>query len=942
MPENIIKKDSLSQWKQDIVLYSIETNRKRSIADAKDGLKRVQRRTLDSMYNHLPCSTKLVKTAEVVGNVIGRSHPHGNCLRGNTKVYISSSDHIATIETLYRDNLALFSGIGVNEETLEPELIHVHDLRIGQYTDKIYHIETEHGELECTDNHPIMVSGGYKEAKDIEVGDLLYSYNKKSNEVSSLKVINVYIEEVDQEPMYDFTVDTTHNMLIPLKDDEFICVHNSSVEDAIKPMSNWFEIKMPLIYSESNMGSMQGDGAAAARYTEIMLSEFAKECVIADMKDSKDIVDWSLTYNNRSKEPDYFPAAVPLLLINGTFGLGTGMMAEVPKHNLVEVIDATLNLIKNPKAPVVLIPDHCMACEIIDTNWKSICNKGKGNYVVRGVIDIEYKKDEPRLVIKSVPDRVFFDKGDAQNGGVKYAILNMVKEGKLPNIIDIEEHSHGNDMRIVIRLKKGSDPNYTRDLLYKTTQLQNTYTVNFEVLDGYKPMRMSYKSYLEFFIEQRKITKFRLYCAQLQKFSTRFHERDAYVKVLESGEIDNIIKMIKNQTNPDDTYLIEYLVKKVKITDLQAKFIINSNIKALSKAYLKKYKEDLKVCTEMITFYENKITHDELIVQDIVEELEHIKKKYGEPRKCKVISKNDVTNIPKGDFKIVITENNYIKKLSPNDYVGAYRGDNPKFIINVENTENLLLFSTQGKVFKLPVHKIPMSEKNSVGFDIRILLKGLTSDIISVIYEPHLKMASKKFGKDYLVVVTLNNCIKKLELDDFLTVPPSGIIYTKLNSGDYVKEVAVIPDMFDIILYSDRRALRVPMKEIPAYRRSTLGVSAMNLKDGETIDGLSVILPEATDVVVITESGKINKFNIAGLPVSARYKAGNSVIRLSKTDKIHSIYGVNDNDIINIVTKNTNVDIPVKDITGGSSVSAGIKALPMKNDCLVKTVIKHS
>lgn len=790
MAEIIHDKNAINQFKEDTAIYSIEVNRKRMVPDVRDGLLRVQRRILDSMFNELQCATRYIKTATVVGDVIGRSHPHGD----------------------------------------------------------------------------------------------------------------------------------------------------SSVESAIKLMANWFDTKMPLIAGKGNWGSMQGADAAASRYTEVMLSDFAKDCVIAELAQSKDIVDWSITFNNRSKEPEYLPVAVPLLLINGAFGIGIGMKTEIPKHNLVEVIDATLKLIKNPNAQVVLIPDQCMACEIIDTNWKSICNKGSGSYIVRAKIDIEYVKDYPCLVIKSLPDRVFFDKGNPQNGGVKYKILDMVKEGKLPQVMDIEEHSHDNDMRIVIKLRKGSDPNYVKELLYKSTQLQYTFGVNFEVLDGYKPVPMSYKAYLQFFIEQRKMTKFRLYCSLLQKYRTRYHEREAYVKVLESGAIEDIIKAIRNRSDSDDD-IVEFLVKKSKITDLQAKFILNSNIKSLSKSYLKKYKEDMKKFDELATLYENKITNEDLLMKDIVDELEYFKKKYGQPRQCTVISKDSVTNIPSGTFKIVITENNYIKKLAPDDYVGSYRGDNPKHVMIVENTEDIILFSRQGKVFRIPVHKIPMSEKNAIGQDIRILLKGLTSDIVAVIYVPGLKKAANDIMKNYIVVVTNNNCIKKLDAEEFLTVPPSGIIYTKLNNGDYVKDVALIPDNLDVVLYSDRRALRVPMTSIPNYRRSTLGVSAMNLKAGETIDGMSILYPQSTDIVVVTLSGRVNKFSISGMPRSDRYKAGNSVIRLGKTDHIVAIYGVNDNNILNIFSKNQKIEIPVKDIERASSVSSGIKTISAKTDFVVKALI---
>lgn len=792
MAEIIHEKEVLKQFQEDTVIYSIEVNRKRIVPDVRDGLKRVQRRILDSMYNQLPCETSPVKTAEVVGNVIGRSHPHGD----------------------------------------------------------------------------------------------------------------------------------------------------SSVADAIKTLSNWFDCKIPLIKSDTNMGSMQGDPAAHMRYTEVMLSDFSKECILADLKESKDIVDWTITYNNRSKEPEYLPVKVPLLLINGCTGIGIGMKTGIPKHNIGEVIDAVLNLIKNPKAQVVLIPDQCMECDIVDTNWKSISNKGKGTFIVRARIDIETIKDYPYLIIKSTPDGVYFDKGNSSKGGVKYKILDMVKEGKLPQILDIEEHSHDDQMRIGIKLRKGSDPNYVRDILYKSTQLQDTFQVNFEVLDGYTPIPLSYKAYLQLFIEQRKMTKFRLYCSLLQKYKTKYHEKEMFVKVMESGYMDEIISMIEKQTTTDDSKLIEFIVKKVKITDLQAKFIINSNLKRLSKAYLKSYKEDLKAYKEKVDLYEAKITNEDLLIQDIVDELKLYKEKYNQPRKCRIISKDSITHIPEGTFNIVVTENNYIKKLPVTEPITTYKGDNPKHVLeNLQNTESIILFSKQGKVYKMPIHKIPISEKNSTGQDIRILLKGLTSDIIAVLYEPHLKMAANDVVKTYIVVVTNNNCIKKLDIGDFLTVPPSGIIYTKLNNGDYVKEVAAIPDNLDIVLYSDRRALRCPMEKIPNYRRSTLGVSAMALKSGEVIDGMSIIYPNTTDIVVITQSGRVNKFNISGMPVSDRYKAGNSVIRLGKTDKIISIFSVNDSNVITIYTKLGKVDLPVKDIAPASSVSSGVKVLSGKTDFVIKAHI---
>ena len=791
MAERIEDVNLLENWKENMIIYSIETNRLRVVPDVKDGLKFVQRRILYSAST-LGALDGFLKTAEVVGDVIGKYHPHGD----------------------------------------------------------------------------------------------------------------------------------------------------SSVADAITPMCNWYSNKIPYLYSESNMGSMQGDGAAHQRYTEIALSSFADDAIFKDFKGCKDIIDWVPTFNNKRKEPEYLPMAGPMLLVNGVSGIGTGMVTGIPSHNLGEVIDATIKVIEDPTAPVVLVPDHCMPVEIIDTNWKAICNKGIGSYTARSIIDVEHwtKPEHDVLVIKSVPDSVYFDKGNSNNGGVIYSIMKLVSDGKLPQITKYDEDSHGNNMRILLHLKPGSDPNYVKGVLYKETQLQKSYPVRFEVLDGIHPLHLSYKAYIEYFIEHRKTTKFRQYCIRLQQVRTDLHQLDAYVKTIESGQVDNIIKMIRKKTATDDNELIEYLVRTCNLTDLQAKFIINTSIKQLSKSYLMKYKEKIKKYTELDKEYYAKITNEQLILKDIVDELLYLKQKYGTPRKSRIVKKEDINAIPAGDFKIVITENNYIKKVSPADYVGAFHGDNPKFIINVENRENILLFSMQGKVFKLPVHKIPITERNSLGTDIRMILKGLTSDIAAVMYEPTLVKVSKMINKYCIVTVTAGNCIKKLSIEDFLSVPPSGIFFTKLNPGDFVREVHVIPDHIDIVIYSNRRALRVNMEQIPNYRRSTLGVAAMKIHEGEVIDGISAIYLDSTDIVVITEQGKANRFNVAGLPVSDRNKAGSSVIKLAKGDRIHSIFSLNSNNVIKVITKNGKIELPVSDIPMGSSISTGTKFTQGK-DIVIKCSI---
>jgi DNA gyrase subunit A len=711
---------------------------------------------------------------------------------------------------------------------------------------------------------------------------------------------------------------------------------DTSIYDTIVNLANWYSIKEPLVTSHGNFGNMQGDGPAAMRYTGAKLSKFAEDCLLSELLQTRDVVDWAETFDNKNVEPEYFPAALPVLLINGSYGIGVGLRSEIPKHNLAEVIDATINLMHNPDAKVVLVPDQCMKCHIVDTNWKAISNSGNGKYRCRADIVIEMDNDIPKLIIRSIPDMVTLI-SDKIDQGVVSGITKMIKEGKLPQIARMYDDSHGNDLGYVIELRKGCDPNYVRDYLYKHTQLEKSFTVNFEVMDGIEPLRLSYKAYLQYFIEFRRMTKFRVYTSLYQQRMTDWTEKQLYLRVMKSNEIDDIILKIRHLKKIDNAEFMEYLIKTLHVTDLEAKFIMHMDVMKLADAYADLYTEQCNKLKADAEIYLKKITNDDLIDKEIIEELQAFKVKYGKPRQCDIIKDRGESDIPKGEFKVVITENNYIKKLSPNDPINSYKGDNPKYAISAENTEYILLFDRNGKVFKYPVWKIPICDKNSIGIDIRILIKNLTSDIISMVYEPVITELSKKLKKHFLVVVTENNCIKKMDLEDFLTVTPSGITYTRLNENDFVKDIAMVPDILDVIIYSNHKALRVSMTEIPHYKRSALGVAAMNTK--ETIDGLSVIYPDATHVVVVTQSGRINKFDLAGFARSGRNKAGSSVIKLGKTDSIVSIYGVNDNNTLRIFTRAGSTDINIADIKVGSSVSAGEKMIALKGDNIIKTKI---
>lgn len=708
---------------------------------------------------------------------------------------------------------------------------------------------------------------------------------------------------------------------------------DSGIYGTIKPMTNWFESKVPLVDNQGSFGNLEGDPASAARYTECRLSKFALECVIGELANTGKAVDWLDNYSNTCLEPEYLPVKVPLLLVEGSLGIGVGLRADIPAHNLGEVIDATIYLMHNPDGNVALVPDHCMACEIYDTDWEKIAKTGFGHYKIRGKIDIENYKGKTALVIKSLPDMTFLDT-------IREKIEDLVEKKKIIQIDNMYDECTPDIMRFVIVLKNGADPNYVREVIYKNTKVEQTLRINVETLYKFKPMRMSYKSYLLSFIDMRKLTKFRVYSNVLQDVQTKIHERDAYIKVLESGEIDNIINMIKKQKTTDDSILIDYLIKKLKITDLQAKYIINADLRKLSIGYLNKYKTEAIELEKQRQYYMALIVDDKRIEAEIEQELLDIKAKYAKPRMCKLIKGTDDLDIPKGEMTIAVTEKNFIRKVPGGTAIGSFRNDSVKCMIKIDNTDSIMIFDEQGRVYKLPVHKIPFTDRQSNGTDIRFLVKGLTANINCTIPESVIKELAKKGthnNKHYLITITRNGLYKRMDLDDFINVPPSGLLYAKLDQPDFIKDIIIAHSNFNIIVYSDKKAVSVNVNDVPYLKRNTKG--SRSIYNAETVDGLCVIDQTKSDIIVVTESGKINRIPIMNLPITSN-KKGFNVIKLTSGDKINSIVSGNDSNIVCIKTLKNYIEIPVSQLQVGSSISGGEKLIAMKSDQMIRCWIK--
>jgi DNA gyrase/topoisomerase IV subunit A len=297
--------------------------------------------------------------------------------------------------------------------------------------------------------------------------------------------------------------------------------------------------------------------------------------------------------------------------------------------------------------------------------------------------------------------------------------------------------------------------------------------------------------------------------------------------------------------------------------------------------------------------------------------------KYGEPRKCKLISESEGNGITAGTFKVVITEGNFIKKVGEMEALTKPKNDNIKFVLTGDNSKSILLFDAFGKVYNIPISKIPFANKGSNGVDIRLINKYINSQITAVIYEPVLE----KFNKGFIVTLTQQGFIKRMTTTDFLAVPTSGLVYCKLDDNDKIIDLLLFGNHAEIVVYGAKKALRIDINDIPILKRNARGCVSMSSKTTK-VEGMSAMNKQFSDIVIVTKNGYINRI-IPDSVIKGRSKAGSNVIKLGKTDNIVSIYGVNNNDTLVVLTAPTGeaVEIPIATIANGTSIGTGNKMI---------------
>lgn len=640
---------------------------------------------------------------------------------------------------------------------------------------------------------------------------------------------------------------------------------DASVYDAMVKMAQEFSMRYPLIFGQGNFGSIDGDGAAAMRYTEAKMSLMATE-LLRDLE--KETVEWRPNYDGSTKEPAVLPAAVPNILLNGTLGIAVGMATSIPPHNLTELNNALTHLIENPKATVedlmqfISGPDFPTGA--VAYNKKDLLHAystGKGGVVVRGQAEIvEGKKGDYQIVITSIPYRV--NKADLQEH-----IATLVRDKKLEGIRGMRDEST-KDIRVVIELKQGAHPQKVLNYLYKHTSLEDTFHFNMVVLVDGVPQTLSLKGILEEFIKHRQVVVRRRTEFDLRKAEEREHILLGLKKALD--HIDEIIKTIRASSDVANAH--KNLIAKFKFSDIQATAILEMRLQKLANLERKKVEDELKEVQALIEELTTLLKSEKKMLGVIKDEIAEITKKHGDERETKIMKGsaseiNEEDLVPDEEQVLVLTKGGYVKRTNPEEFRRQKRGgvgvidldtkeeDFVTTFLTTSTHSDLLFFTDVGKAYQLKFYDIPEGKRSTKGKAIVNFLSITPEEKVTSVL-PMRK--GQKEGELFLYMITKQGVAKKVDATAFHDVRRSGLISIKLQKGDELIGALLVARGDEIFLSSAKgQSIRFKESDIRPMGRNAGGVRGMKLGSGDTIVGADVIPKGMKDleVLVVSKNG---------------------------------------------------------------------------------------
>ena len=638
---------------------------------------------------------------------------------------------------------------------------------------------------------------------------------------------------------------------------------DTAVYDSMVRMAQDFSMRHPLVNGQGNYGSIDGDSAAAYRYTEAKMEKIAEE-MLQDI--DKNTVDFRPSYDGSRKEPVVLPAKLPHLLLNGTVGIAVGMATNIPPHNLGELVDATTHLIDSPDSTVEDLlefihgPDFPTGGIVYNMETlKQAYLTGRGSVVVRGTAVIEEGKTGRYFIrVSEIPYQV-------NKSSMIEKMARLVQDKVIQGISDIRDESDREGIRIIIELKKDSYPQKVLNQLFKHTDLQNSFGYNTIALaDGIQPRLLNLQEFLQIFIDHRRNVVRNRIEFDRNKAKEREHILEGLVIALH--DIDKVIETIKKSSTKEIAK--ENLVKKFKLSDLQADAILQMRLQTLAGLEQQKIEDELKEKKKFIAECEALLSSQSKMDSIIKEELEDIKKTYANKRRTTIV-KNAVgefsakDTIPNAPMIVALTQGGYVKRLSPMQFRAQHRGgkgvrgmttkedDELASILHVMNHDDLLFFTNTGRVFKVPAFELPQGSRVAKGQAIVNLLQLQPEEFVAAILK-----ADPEDNK-YLFMVTRNGTVKRTEITQFENIRRNGLIAQKVPKGDELRWVVATNGTNEVMLLSKKgKAIRFKEEDVRVMGRSAAGVRGIRLSAGDKVVEAGVIDdPKTSKLLIVMENG---------------------------------------------------------------------------------------
>ena len=713
---------------------------------------------------------------------------------------------------------------------------------------------------------------------------------------------------------------------------------DSAVYETMARMAQDFSMRYLLVDGQGNFGSVDGDAPAAMRYTEARLHKLAEE-LLADI--DKDTVDFGPNFDDSLEEPLVLPARVPNMLLNGTSGIAVGMATNIPPHNLRELTEAVIYLIDNYETTDDIPLSELMKCIpgpdfptggiiVGRVGIESAYATGKGRLVVRGMAHIEEgKSGRHEIIITEIPYQV-------NKASLIERIAELVREDKIDQISDLRDESDQRGMSIVIELKRGAQPKKVLNQLYKYTQLQTTFGVQLLALVDGEPRTLPLKRALQIFIEHRQVVIVRRTNFELAKARARQHILDGYLIAL--ANLDAVIKTIRESQDVDVAK--QNLMTRFKLSEIQAQAILDMQLRRLAALERLKIEEEHKQVAAQIAYFEDLLAHPKKILGLIKDDMQDLAEKYGDDRRTRIAG--DATEeLSEADLVqdeavlISLTERGYVKRVAASAFRNQSRGgrgvmghttkeeDTVVALIPARSLDTMLFFSDRGKVYSEKVYQIPDSDRAAKGIPLVNVLSLDPNERVTA------AIAVSDFSAHgYCIVSTVRGRVKRVVMEEFASVRPSGLIAINLDEGDRLGWARLTSGNDEIIFVTEKgKALRFNESKVRAMGRQAAGVQAIRLEGDDLVTSMDVIEKDGS-LLVVTSGGYGKQTSLSAYPAKGRATRGVTTIDTKALDNIGKIVSariVQKADDLTIITSNgVAIRIKTKDVKQAGRSTKGV------------------